>query len=273
MGDGPQTYEDLLDQMDTLIEDCMEDIVDKANWAGGKLADAANGVGAFFGDLFGDSEAKKALDKWNDELAPAIQEGVNKMWTEIGKAVGDLAGRPQDLIDFSEAYIAAKATLYTRNSLEQDIAALGFSWDGSAYAAYSTVGALQNDALLALSNNLQEGGKLARAGADSILGFWLDLVDNFMDYSSQAISVIGSCADVGKALGAWISTIADAIALIWGKIGDLALLLGKFFKDQKTQAAMNWELLVAGFDGMPENKWPIITETTSDTMNDPTNWP
>jgi len=87
------------------------------------------------------------------------------------------------------------------------------------------------------------------------------------------ISVVGSCADVGKALGAWISTIADAIALIWGKIGDLAVLLGKFFKDQKTQAAMNWELLVAGFDGMPENKWPIITETTSDTMDNPANWP
>ncbi len=274
MSDGPQYYEDLLDRINELAEQACSDLADKANWAAGKLEDAANGVLATLGHLIpGESDAEKAIKKWNDELQPAIQEGIYQVRDEVQKRVEQLAGNPMDLIDYSEAYIGAKATLYQRNTIEQDIEALGFTWDGNAYAAYRTAGTLQNDALLALANNLQEGGKLARAGADQILTLWLDLWENFADYQAGAISVIGSCADVGKALGAWVSTIADAIALIWTTINKLLITLTRFWKDQKTVAAMNWEVLAAGFDGMPGNKWPMISETTSDTMNDPGNWP
>ncbi|UUZ58025.1 hypothetical protein [Nocardioides sp. B-3] len=211
------------------------DIVDKANWAAGKLEDAASGVIAGLGrPVPGESEAEKAIKKWNDELQPEIQKGVNEVAQKVTDAVSDLTGNPVELIDYSKKFIAAKSTLYQQNTLMQDITNLGNTWEGAAYNSYATVAGEQNDALLALANNLQSGGDLTRDGADQILQLWLDLITNFLDYATQAISVIGSCADVGKALGAWISTIADAFALIIQKIGDVAILLGTFWKNQIT---------------------------------------
>ena len=32
-------------------------------------------------------------------------------------------------------------------------------------------------------------------------------------------------------------------------------------------------MLSAGFDGMPNNQWPRISETSSDGINDPAGWP
>lgn len=274
MTDGPDTYWDLVDDIDTKTTQMLDDIIDKANWAAGKLEDAANGVIATLGRLIpGESDAEKAIDKWNDEIQPAIQTGVNELREKVATALTDLTGDPLDLIDYSKKFIAAKATLYQSNTLEQDITNLGNTWEGPAYNSYSTVAQQQNDALLALANNLQSGGDLTRDGADKILQLWLDLVTNFLDYATQAISVIGSCADVGKALGAWISTIADAFALIIQKVGDIAILLGQFWKDQITSASESWEILTAGFDGLPNNQWPMISESSSDTMNNPASWP
>lgn len=274
MTDGPQTFWDLVDDMEGQIEEAINDIVDKANWAAGKLEDAASGVFAALGHLIpGESEAEKAIKKWNDEIQPAIQDGINKIWSEVSGAVGDLIGEPQDLIAYSRKFVAAKGTLYTQNTLEQDITNLGNSWSGAAYNSYATVASEQSTALLALANNLQTGGELTRNGADRILSLWLELVREFISYSADAISVIGSCADVGKALGAWISTIADAIALIWKTVAGLGVTLAEFFKDQITQSSLGWEKLATGTDGLANNQWPIISESSSDTMNDPGNWP
>jgi hypothetical protein len=65
----------------------------------------------------------------------------------------------------------------------------------------------------------------------------------------------------------------DAIALVWTKVNDVAVTLGEFFKNQITEASLGWEKLDAGSDGLPQNHWPKIAETSSDTMNDPANWP
>jgi uncharacterized protein YukE len=260
--------------MDEKIEEVINDLVDKANWAADKLEDAASGVIAGLGHLVpGESEAEKAIKKWNDELQPAIQEGIYKVWDEVSSAVSDLAGDPLDLISYSAKMIAAKETLYQQNTLDQDITNLGNTWTGTAYESYKTVASEQSAALLALANTLQAGGQLTRDGADRILSLWLELIQEFVSYSASAISVIGSCADVGKALGAWISTIADAIALIWQTVGDLGVTLGKFFKDQILQASAGWEMISAGSDGLANNQWPMIAETTSDTMNHPGSWP
>lgn len=273
MTDGPQTYESLLDDMDTKLEEMINDLVEKANWAGEKLADAANGFGAFVGDVFGDSEAKKALDRWNSELQPAIQEGINTIRDEVATQMAKYTGEPLVLIEYSDLLITAKKTMYQSETLDQEITNLGNTWEGPAYSSYQTVATGQSDALLALCNNLQDGGRLCRAGADAILQLWLDLAQQFVDYAGDAISTIGGLADVGKALGAWISVIADAIALIWQNIGKLAITLATFWKNQRTEAEMNWLLLDSGTDGLPQNHWPMISESSDDNLNDPRNWP
>ena len=78
---------------------------------------------------------------------------------------------------------------------------------------------------------------------------------------------------MGKLLGAEFAPIMDAIALVWTKVNDVAVTLGEFFKNQITEASLGWEKLDAGSDGLPQNHWPKIAETSSDTMNDPTKWP
>jgi len=272
--DGPQNFWDLVDNMEGKIEDVIDDIVREANSAADKLEDAASGVLATLSHLIpGESEAEKAIKKWNDEIQPAIQDGVNKIWSEVSGAVGDLVGEPQDLIASSRKFIAAKGTLYTQNTLDQDITNLGNTWNGAGFNSYKTVAGEQSAALLALANNLQTGGELTRDGADRILSLWLELIREFISYSADAISVIGSCADVGKALGAWISTIADAIALIWKTVAGLGVTLAEFFKDQITHASTGWEKLATGSDGLANNQWPMISESSSDTMNDPASWP
>lgn len=274
MVDGPQNWDDFLDQLQTKADEVCTDIWDKVDWVADKLNSAASGFFATLGHFIpGESDVEKAIHKWNTEIFPAIDKKMSTLQSDIGTAVVDVFGDPPALIGYSKTFIAAKATLYQSNTLSQDITNLGNTWEGPAYKSYSTVATEQNDALLALANNLQAGGQLTRDGADRILQLWLDLLTQFVDFETSALSVIGECADVGKLLGAEISPILDAIALIVQKVADFAILLATFWKNQITQAATGWEILVAGFDGLPNNQWPVITEASSDTMNNPAGWP
>jgi uncharacterized protein YukE len=270
----PKDFWDFIDQIDDKIEDIINDICDAADDAADALDDAVNSIGARLGRLWpGESDAEKAVDKWNEEICPAIEQGISDIRTKVGEAVGDFSGNPGNLLDYADAFVAAKATLYKQNTLNQDVTNLGNTWTGGAYATYAAVAGEQSDALLALSNNLQKGGELTTQGADKILSIWLELVRDLVSYAGDAISVIGGFADVGKALGGWISAAADAIALIWTTVGDIAADFTEWWKTQITEAALGWNMLSAGFDGMAENKWPRISESSSDGINNPANWP
>ncbi len=274
MPEGPQTFWDFLDLVDEEVERVIDDIVEKANWAAEQLEDAANGLLATLGRLIpGESEAEKAIEKWNTEIVPAIEQAISDIRTNIADAIADFFGEPLDLLDYSRQMIAAKEALYTQSTLAQDITTLGTTWSGPAYQSYQTVATEQSDALLALANNLQAGGQLVRDGAETIFSYWLEVVRDLHGYSADAIAIIGGFADVGKALGGWISAAADAVALIWRTLGDVALDLVEVWKDQITGASVNWQVISAGFDGLPQNRWPVISEGSSDAINDPANWP
>lgn len=274
MPEGPQTFWDFLDLVDEEVERVIDDIVEKANWAAEQLEDAANGLLATLGRLIpGESEAEKAIEKWNTEIVPAIEQAISDIRTNVADAIADFFGEPLDLLDYSRQMIAAKEALYTQSTLAQDITTLGTTWSGPAYQSYQTVATEQSDALLALANNLQAGGQLVRDGAETIFSYWLEVVRDLHGYSADAIAIIGGFADVGKALGGWISAAADAVALIWRTLGDVALDLVEVWKDQITGASVNWQVISAGFDGLPQNRWPVISEGSSDAINDPANWP
>lgn len=274
MPEGPQTFWDFLDLVDEEVERVIDDIVEKANWAAEQLEDAANGLLATLGRLIpGESEAEKAIEKWNTEIVPAIEQAISDIRTNVADAIADFFGEPLDLLDYSRQMIAAKEALYTQSTLAQDITTLGTTWSGPAYQSYQTVATEQSDALLALANNLQAGGQLVRDGAETIFSYWLEVVRDLHGYSADAIAIIGGFADVGKALGGWISAAADAVALIWRTLGDVALDLVEVWKDQVTGASVNWQVISAGFDGLPQNRWPVISEGSSDAINDPANWP
>jgi hypothetical protein len=139
MTDGPQYFTELVDDIDQKAQDAIEEIVDKANWVADKLEGAAGSLLEGLGHLIpGESDVEKAIDKWNNEIQPAIQEQVWKLAQEVADAVGKLAGEPLTLIAHSEKMIAAKATLYRQSTLKQDITNLGNTWEGAAYKSYAT---------------------------------------------------------------------------------------------------------------------------------------
>lgn len=271
---GPQDFWEFVDQIDEQVQAILDDIFDAACDAADALSDAASGVLATLGRLVpGESDAEKAIKKWNDEIVPAIEQGMADIQTKVSEAVSDFFGNPSNLLDYAHQMSTAKATLYQTSTLNQDVTNLGNTWEGPAYSSYATVAGEQSDALLALANNLQKGGELTAQGADRILSVWLELVRDLHSYSADAVSVVGGFADVGKALGGWISAAADAFALIWGTVGDVALDFAEYWKDQITDASISWDTLSAGFDGMPNNQWPRIAESSSDGINDPAAWP
>jgi hypothetical protein len=49
-------------------------------------------------------------------------------------------------------------------------------------------------------------------------------------------------------------------------------LLMEFMISQGTTDTINWIALAEGATGLPNNQWPPISETASDTINDPGNW-
>jgi uncharacterized protein YukE len=271
---GPGEFWELVDQVEELGDKVVQDICDTAGKAADALNDAANGVLNTLKRLLpGTSTIDKAIDKWNNEIEPAIQKGIDELPGQIAEAVSQLAGDPKALMEYAAAFTDAKGTLYTNNTLDQDIAQLGFSWHGDAYTAYSTVASKQSAALQALANNLQQGGQLTTDGANKILGLWLDLVNEFMTFEADALSLIGKFADMGAVLGAEVSPILDTIGAVAGKVWDVTDILAEFWKDQVTTTTMSWNALNAGFDGMPQNQWPVISEGMSDAMNDPARWP
>lgn len=269
----PQYFSDLVSQVDGLAEDTIDDIVAGAN----KIADMLNGAAASFGQFLddilpGENEVEKAIEKWNNELCPAIEEGLADIRTEVGKAVDSLAGNPMSLKDYAENFANAKTKLYKPGSMAQKLTALGTSWEGHAYDTYNTVATEQDAALLQLSTALEEGATNTTAAANKILHLWRDLVREFASYQTDIINLLASATDASKVISFEVPTILEAIAVIWQKVVDIADILAEFMIDTATTDSINWLMLKNGSDGLPANKWPKIEETSSDTINDSGAW-
>ena len=164
---GPQDFWDFIDQIDDQVAEIIDDIFDAACDAADALNDAANGVLATLGRLVpGESDAEKAIKKWNNEILPAIEQGMDDIRTKVSEAVSDFVGNPGNLLDYAHQMSTAKATLYQTSTLNQEVTNLGNTWEGPAYNYYATVAGEQSDAMLALANDLQKGGELTAKGAD-----------------------------------------------------------------------------------------------------------
>ncbi|MEO5663108.1 MAG: hypothetical protein ABIR39_07480 [Nocardioides sp.] len=266
-----ETFDDLLREMDTLVTAAVDALFDAADKAGDALEDAA---GLQLDDFLpGENEAEKALDKWNEEIRPKLDEQINSVRDNVQAEVDKLLAYPADLMDYAEDFIAAKGIIDASSTLNQDVKNLMLTWSGSAAAQYETVAGEQSDGLSALAKGLQSGGVQTDNSANRIITFYLDLINTFEGFRADALAVIGGYADVGKALGGWISSIADTIALIWKGVFQIATDLGKYWAETATVEAGAWATLSTGVDGLPDNRWPVITEESSDGINNPGNWP
>lgn len=246
--------------------DAMDDIVDMLN-------DAAGSFGEFIDDILpGGGGVDRAIDKWNNEINPALSDGMTEIQEKVNEAVNDLAGSPLDLQTWAEAFVGAKSDLYKQRGYGEAAAGVSGAWNGPAFDKYATVAAEQNDALLALANALTEGGKLTSAAANKILELWRRLIYEFASFGTDILNLLASATDASKVLSFEVPTILEACAAVWQKVVNIADLLLEFMISQGTTDTINWIAIAEGADGLPGNEWPPISETASDAMNSPGGW-
>ncbi|MET0525207.1 MAG: hypothetical protein ABWZ91_10410, partial [Nocardioides sp.] len=121
-------------------------------------------------------------------------------------------------------------------------------------------------------NALTDGGKLTSAAANKILTLWRKLIYEFASFGSDILSILASATDESKILSFEVPTILEACAKVWQKVVKIVDLLMEFMISQGTTDTINWIALTEGATGLPSNQWPPISETASDTINDPGNW-
>lgn len=269
----PQTFADLWDQFWTEW--------DKFNDEFGKAWDncvdiidgALGGIGQFLDDItpFA-NKAEEAQKKWNNEIAPALEDAYHDIFSKIDKMVNDLAGNPLDLQLYAETFAKAKRDLFAQRSYEEAAAALAGTWGGDAYDAYDPVATKQNAALELLANALDEGGALTSAAAHKILQVWADLVYQFASFYADIIAVLSGATSVENIISFEVPALLDAISKIVQRVAEIVKVLADFMAAQATTDSLAWVSLAGESGGLAGNEWPPVPEMSSDAINQPGGW-
>ncbi|PUA83040.1 hypothetical protein [Nocardioides currus] len=269
----PTTFSDLWVQFGEEWDKFQEDYWDNIDKCVKTINDALSGVGQFLDDILpGENKAEMACDKWNDEIWPALRDGYQEIVDKVEDAVNDLAGNPLDMQNYAEAFVTAKADLSTQRGYLEASRGITESWTGEAFIKYDVVSGEQYDALKLLGDALTEGGKLTSAAAKKILQLWADLIHQFASFYTDILNILSEGTSVENIFSFEVPVIISAIAKVWQKVADITKLLLDFMLAQATTDTTDWLSLASGSGGLPNNEWPPISESASDTINDPNNW-
>ncbi|HWM75170.1 MAG TPA: hypothetical protein VNQ53_15590 [Nocardioides sp.] len=269
----PKTFAELWDQFWKEWDSFNKEWSDAWKHCTDIIDSALSGVGQFIDDILpGENEAENALDKWNNEIAPKLNEGYSEVYTQVSELVNDLVGSPLDLQLYAETFSSAKADLFKQRGFEEAQAAIAGSWGGDAHKAYVPVATKQNEALRLLGNALDEGGKLTSAAARKILQVWADLIYQFATFYADIIAVLSSATSVENIISFEVPTLLQAVEKIWRKVADVVKVLADFMVAQATTDTVAWVSLAAGSGQLPGNDWPPVPETSSDSVNQPGGW-
>jgi hypothetical protein len=264
-------FEDLTDGIEDDLGQYLDDINAQIQRIADMLNDAASGVGAWIADIFSDT-VDEAIDRWNNEILPWIQDTTDQIFTNVRDAVGDLAGRPMDLITYAGNYSDVKATIYQPGDLSQKMTIFSHDWSGYAADNYKTVATTEDTGFLNLSMAMDAGATLTSAAANKILTLWRELGREFLSWIGDFIGCFEKATEADSIISFELPAAFDLAQAIWNNIADIADILVAFLIDQATTAATSWQQLASGARGLPQNKWPMIEEANSDILNDPGNW-
>jgi len=263
-------FDDLCDG----IEKEMGDFIDNINKAIKRIAnmlnDAASGIGGFFGHLFGDID--EAIDKWNNEIHPAIIKMVDDVVTNVWDAVGDLAGRPMSLLDYAKAFADVKAKIYTPGDLTQKMVIFQHDWKGYAADNYKAVATTEDTGLLNLSMAMDAGSTLTTTAANKILTLWRKLAKEFLGWLGDVLACFEKATEADAIISFEVPAMIEIAKTVYGNIVDLADILVEFLIEQCTTASITWRQLANGSRGLPQNKWPMVEAANADVLNDPHNY-
>ena len=269
----PTTFAELWEQFWTEWDQFNEDWSKAWDHCTNIIDGALSGIGQVIDDILpGENAAEKALDKWNNEIAPKLNEGYSTVYEKVSELVNDLTGSPLDLQLYAETFSSAKRDLHKQRGYEEAEAAIAGSWGGDAWEAYTPVAAKQNAALELLGNALDEGGKLTSAAAHKILQVWVDLVNEFVTFYADIISVLSSATSVENIISFEVPTLLTAVEKIWLKVAAVVKILADFMASQATTDTVAWISLASGSGGLASNQWPPVPEASSDAVNQTGGW-
>lgn len=151
------TFESLSSGIEDELGTFMDKVEAEVARIAGMLNDATEGVGGFLDDILPGDTVARAIDKWNNEILPAINDMIEQVFTKVRDAVGDLAGRPANLLEYSSAFNQVKRQVYTAGDMSQKLTLMQGSWSGRAFANFSAVATSQDNALRDFSLPMDAG--------------------------------------------------------------------------------------------------------------------
>jgi len=271
---GVQTFEELQDTLGESFQGYLDDLYDELD----RIVDMLNGAAGSFADFisfinpFDSNVIDRAIDKWNDEILPTTEEMIDRLIDEVWDAVGDLAGRPLDLLEYSRAFNQVKAQIYTEGDMAQKLVLLSGSWSGFAFENYRAVATTQDAALRDFSLAMDAGATLTSAAANQILNLWRRLTTEFLSWGADLLGLFSQATEADAVLSFEVPAVFSTAQVIWQNIIDLGDILVEFLIEQATTGATSWQQLANGARGIPQNKWPMVEEGNSDVINDPGAW-
>jgi hypothetical protein len=270
----PKTFADLLEQFNEKYAQFQKDFWDEVDRVAHMLNDAASGFGHFLSTInpFDGDTVDKAIDFWNHEIFPKLDQGMVDIQNQLQKAVNDLAGNPGDLEIWAENYVTAQGLIFKQRNTDEIASDISAAWTGEAARKYGVVAGVQVASIEKLGEALEEGGKLTSNAANKILELWRKLLYEFASYGTDIIEILASATDASKVLSFEVPVILEAIAKVYQKVIDIGDLLLEFMNSQATTDTVNWLALQNTSGGLAGNEWPAISEGASDVINNSGNW-
>ena len=267
-----ELYEDLTKGIGDDLDKYWSDMEGEIDRIAGFLNAAASGFSGFLDDIWPGDTVDKAIERWNNEILPWIEDTSQMIFDNVWDAVGDLAGRPQNLIDYAGYYSDVKAKIYKEGDLTQKLVIFNHDWQGYAADNYKAVATTEDAGLRDLSLALDAGATLTAAAAAQILTLWRKLAKEFLGWVGDLIGCFGKATEADSIISFELPAAFELAKAIWNGIVEIADILVEFLVNQATMAATSWQQLASGARGLPQNKWPMVEEANSDAMNDPNKW-
>jgi len=214
-----------------------------------------------------------AIERWNKEILPQVQDSISGLATDLKKVVDSLVGDPKGLKELSWKYADTREKLIIPGpTIEQEVAALGFYWEGRAFEAYGLVAKEQAKAMEAAAKAMETAATLTNKAGQQILQLWADLANQLINFMVDVIELLSDATTIDKILSFEIPVVISAVAKVLKFAQGIAKTLEDFMIKQGFEDALSWHKLNNGAEGLPQNVWPVLHPDLVGAIDDPTRW-
>ena len=275
------------DQFAQEVQDKVTDLWNDAQDALGTMArilnDAADAfdwkdvvfgpIGSAIIDGLTSDDVERAIDKFNNEIRPGVEDKLNELGGDVEQVVSSMAGDPVGLKQLSFDYADCKAALLTpAPSIASEITALGHHWTGNAFDNYSVVATEQVKAMVDIAAGLEAASDMTNLAGQKILQLWVDLVDAFVATAVDAIGILADATSVESIISFEVPVIISAVGAILAAIQRVAKVLEDYMIGVGFPDQLEWRQLANGTSGLPHNQWPVLHPDAVDGMVAPEQW-